>query len=433
MHHIYKKLAVTVTVLSLLGCTNQRSDEPVTPSAQSLSFLAFGDGGYHVDYPKKKHIDHPLSRDAFIAKEQQDWLEDHRPLAEFDHAPLYVYPGTQITTEQSGAQAVGLAMTELCQQKRCDFAIQLGDNIYPDGADANDGKDDTKRMNDLILAPLTPLFAQNPDLTVYSALGNHDWKSSRQGVAKQISWMQQQPNFHLEEQGYYRYRQGEPGNEVEFFVLDTNLLLSGQHFYELPLLPDGREQNLVDALANDSAQLEQHERHEVPHNGEDLKQLAWLKEGLKTSTAKWKVVYGHHVLWSIGGTKYAEAHVLRQLLLPSLCRYADAYIAGHEHDLELLTDDCSVATPDITRPKLPLIISGAAAKMRGKHTPFAEQQALRYPQYALVWSKSFTWGFAHIEIDNQQDELAVHFYSTPTDASGALISEASFRFPHRSF
>eukprot|EP00487_Bulimina_marginata_P008985 TRINITY_DN331_c0_g1_i3.p1 TRINITY_DN331_c0_g1~~TRINITY_DN331_c0_g1_i3.p1 ORF type:complete len:244 (-),score=79.92 TRINITY_DN331_c0_g1_i3:4-735(-) len=156
--------------------------------------------------------------------------------------------------------------------------------------------------------------------------------------------------------------------------------------------------NLVDALANDSAQLEQHKRHEVPHHGEDLKQLNWLKEGLKTSTAKWKIVYGHHVLWSIGGTKYAEAHVLKKLLLPSLCQYADAYIAGHEHDLELLTDDCSVATPQITRPKLPLIISGAAAKMRGKHTPFAEQQAKRYPQYELLWSKSFTWGFAHTHV-----------------------------------
>jgi hypothetical protein len=71
--------------------------------------------------------------------------------------------------------------------------------------------------------------------------------------------------------------------------------------------------------------------------------------------------------------------------------------------------------------------------MRGKHTPFAKQQALRYPQYNLLWSKSFTWGFAHIEVDNQTDELIVNFYSTPKDASGELITEPSFRFPHRSF
>ncbi|OUL57945.1 metallophosphoesterase [Pseudoalteromonas ulvae] len=431
MNHTYLTASLCAATLALVACSGKSPQTPREHSA-NLGFLAFGDGGYHVDYPKKKHIDHPLSRDAFIEKEKQDWLEDHRPIAEFDHAPLYVYPGTDITTEQGGAQAVGLAMTQLCRQKSCDFAIQLGDNIYPDGADANDGKDDTQRMNDLILAPLQPLFDEHPELTVYSALGNHDWKSSRTGVAKQISWMQQQPNFNLEDRGYYRYHQGEPGNDVEFFVLDTNLLLSGQHFYELPLLPDGSEQNLVDALANDSAQLEQHKRHEVPHHGEDLQQLNWLKEGLKTSTAKWKIVYGHHVLWSIGGTKYAEAHVLKKLLLPSLCQYADAYIAGHEHDLELLTDDCSVATPQITRPKLPLIISGAAAKMRGKHTPFAEQQAKRYPQYELLWSKSFTWGFAHIEIDNQADELVVHFYSTPRDGSGALVNEPSFRFSHRS-
>ncbi|MDP4983774.1 metallophosphoesterase [Pseudoalteromonas tunicata] len=425
-------ISISLLALALSACSHQVTH--LAPQASNnIAFLAFGDGGYHVDYPKTKHIEKPLAPDKFIAKALRDWLEDHRPIAEFDHAPLYVYPGTNITTEQGGAEAVGLAMTTLCQQKPCDFAIQLGDNIYPDGADANDGKDDTKRMNDLILAPLSPLFAAQPALKVYSALGNHDWKTSRVGVAKQIAWMEQQPHFQLDKQGYYSYRQGTPGNEVEFFVLDTNLLLSGQHFYNLPLLPDGREQSLAQAKANNLAEVETHEKHEVPLAGEDIKQLNWLKEGLKNSTAKWKIVYGHHILWSIGGSKYAEGHVLKELLLPSLCQYADAYIAGHEHDLELLTDDCSVAVPDKKLAKLPLIISGAAAKMRGKHTPFAKQQALRYPQYNLLWSKSFTWGFAHIEVDNQTDELIVNFYSTPKDASGELITEPSFRFPHRSF
>jgi starvation-inducible outer membrane lipoprotein len=70
--------------------------------------------------------------------------------------------------------------------------------------------------------------------------------------------------------------------------------------------------------------------------------------------------------------------------------------------------------------------------MRGTHTPFAEQQEKRYPEYDLVWSKSFTWGFAHIELDNQADELKVQFYSTPIDGSGKPVKEQVFSFKHRS-
>lgn len=402
-----------------------------TNNSSNINFIAFGDGGYHVDYPKKKHILYPKNKEDFIAKEKEDWLEDGRPLAEFDYTPIYVYPNTNIATEQGGAQAVGLAMTEVCRSKICQFAIQLGDNIYPDGAGANDSKDDTKRMNDLILAPLKPLFKENEDLMVYSALGNHDWKSSRHGVAMQTKWMKEQANFHLDEQGYYSYRLGEKGNEVEFFVLDTNMLLAGQKIYDIPLNADGSEKSLAQALNDGSAELDTADKHELPIKNEDEQQLAWLINGIANSDAKWKIVYGHHILWSIGGTKYAEGHVLRRLLLPTLCQYADAYIAGHEHDLELLTDDCS-SFGENNRPPLPLIISGAASKMRGKHTPFAEQQAKHYPQYQLVWSKSFVWGFAHIELDNKLNDLNVEFYTTPRSRSGQAIKVSEFSFEKRS-
>ncbi|RXF01202.1 metallophosphoesterase [Pseudoalteromonas sp. PS5] len=401
-------------------------------AANNINFLAFGDGGYHPDYPKAKHIHSPKTKAEFIAAEKADWLAEHRPIAEFNHAPIYVYPGTETATEASGAAVVGKAMAELCQKKPCDFAIQLGDNIYPDGAAANDGKDDKQRMDDLILAPLSPLLLQNPNLVVYSALGNHDWKTSRRGVKLQTQWMEKHANFHMGRKGYYSYTIGEQGNDVEFFVLDTNMLLSGQHYYEIPLKPDGSEQGLASALASGQAKVEDIERHEQPVNGEDHKQLAWLANGLKHSTAKWKIVYGHHVIWSVGGTKYDEARVLRRLILPELCEYADAYIAGHEHDLELLTDDCSRVLPNNKKPKLPLIISGAASKMRGTHSPLAHYQALRYPEYDLVWNKAFIWGFAHIELDNHNDILNVAFYTTPRDLSGQVVSEQRFSFAHRS-
>lgn len=154
-----------------------------------------------------------------------------------------------------------------------------------------------------------------------------------------------------------------------------------------------------------------------------------VRLSLANSAAKWKMVYGHHILWSIGGTKYDEGHVLRRLILPTLCEYADAYIAGHEHDLELLTEDCSQYPAASSKSPLPLIISGAASKMRGVHTPFAEYQARQFPQYKLIWHKAFTWGFARVEAG---DELTVEFYTTPKDLSGKLVEQSSFTFERRS-
>jgi tartrate-resistant acid phosphatase type 5 len=425
---------LTATLLFTVACQQAydvKTSEKPTNIAQPISFLAFGDGGYSVDYPKKKHIENPRNKTQFIEKEKEDWLEDYRPIDEFDHAPIHVYADTEIATEASGAIPVGKAMATLCRQRNCEFGIQLGDNIYPDGADANDGKDDQKRMDDLILGPLLPLFEEESAFIVYSALGNHDWKTSRQGVALQTQWMGKQKNFHMDKQGYYSYTQGEPGNEVEFFVLDTNMLLAGQTFYEIPLNPDGSEGELKVALANGTAKLEAHEEHEGPKNGEDKAQIQWLKNGLANSTAKWKMVYGHHILWSIGGSKYSEGHVLRKLIMPTLCQYADAYIAGHEHDLELLTDDCSLYPAAKREDPLPLIISGAASKMRGKHSPFADHQEKYYPEYELIWSKSFVWGFAHVNIDNNTDQLKVDFFTTPRNKSGTLVPEYTHTFSYR--
>lgn len=431
---LIKYSPLIVSAVLLLACQQNKQFPASTSDAnnkQTIRFLAFGDGGYSVEYPKKKHIENPRNKTDFIAKEKADWLEDFRPIEEFDHAPIYVYPKTNIATEASGAIPVGKAMATLCKQRDCEFGIQLGDNIYPDGADADDGKDDQKRMNDLILGPLLPLFEQAPELIVYSALGNHDWKSSRKGVELQTQWMAKQDQFHMDEKGYYSYIKGEPGNDVEFFVLDTNMLLSGQTFYEIPLNPDGSEGDLALALANGTAELEEHDAHEGPIDGEDKLQLQWLEKSLSQSKAKWKIVYGHHILWSIGGTKYSEGHVLRQLLMPTLCQYSDAYIAGHEHDLELLTDDCSLYPETNRNEPLPLIISGAASKMRGKHTPLADYQEKTYPEYELLWSKSFVWGFAHIEIDNEVDQLKVDFFSTPRDKSGDVIAEYTHTFARR--
>ena len=61
------------------------------------------------------------------------------------------------------------------------------------------------------------------------------------------------------------------------------------------------------------------------------------------------------------------------------------------------------------KPKLPLIISGAASKMRGQHRNFANWQEQHYKEMDYIWGKDFVWGFANINLNINNNALTVDF------------------------
>jgi hypothetical protein len=63
-------------------------------------------------------------------------------------------------------------------------------------------------------------------------------------------------------------------------------------------------------------------------------QTLWLKDELEKSRAHWKVVYGHHPIYSAG--THGDNNGLIRTLLSLLKERADIYLAGHDHDLEHL-------------------------------------------------------------------------------------------------
>jgi acid phosphatase len=64
-------------------------------------------------------------------------------------------------------------------------------------------------------------------------------------------------------------------------------------------------------------------------------QLEWLDLELSRSKARWKVVYGHHPIYSHGS--HGDTDGLDKTLLPILQKNgAHAYIAGHEHTVQHL-------------------------------------------------------------------------------------------------
>jgi hypothetical protein len=162
-----------------------------------------------------------------------------------------------------------------------DFAITLGDNFYSVGMDSPSDPRWKTWWEELY----TPL-----GIEFYASLGNHDWGQPNSPAAeilytsKSKSW--RMPATH------YTFTAG----PAQFFALDTDAFSTSQ--------------------------------------------LLWLRDQLAKSRAKWKVVYGHHPIYSHG--QHGDTPKLIRDLLPVLKDRADVYICGHEHDLQHLKPEGGV-------------------------------------------------------------------------------------------
>ena len=134
----------------------------------------------------------------------------------------------------------------------------------------------------------------------------------------------------------------------------------------------------------------------------------------------------HHPLWSSSGGKFQQARTLRRLLLPTLCRYADMYLAGHEHTLELQLDDCSTTDAPPRAAPLLNVVSGAGAKERPIHKPFAKAQQVKYPQLKTVWAKGMIWGFSHITLHG--DTATVRMFTVGSKSDSTPVEEYTYEY-----
>jgi len=176
---------------------------------------------------------------------------------------------------------VAAAMQRYHQTQPFDFAVTLGDNFYSVGMESPTDPRWKIWWNELY-DPLGIKF--------YVSLGNHDWGSA-DSPAAEVLYAQSSPSWRLPAT-YYTFTAG----AVQFFALDTN---------------------------------------EIPEA-----QLAWLKEELAKSRAMWKVVYGHHPIYSAG--VHEDSPRLVKQLLPVLRDRADIFLAGHDHDLQHLKPEGGV-------------------------------------------------------------------------------------------
>jgi tartrate-resistant acid phosphatase type 5 len=168
--------------------------------------------------------------------------------------------------------AVAAAIVRMGKATPFDFGITFGDNFYPSGMK---GTDDP-RWRDWWEVPYGPL-----GVTFYPSLGNHEYYSD-DGAVAELSYHSATWKFPAP---YYTYTAG----PVQFFALDTTDMSEAQ--------------------------------------------LLWLDRAITASTARWKVVYGHHPIYAPEATAKAGAYMktTQSRLLPLLRGRVDAYLCGHHH------------------------------------------------------------------------------------------------------
>jgi tartrate-resistant acid phosphatase type 5 len=423
MIHSRLVVAASLSAVAVLiaACTapTPRATQDTAPQSKAVTLLAFGDGGYHYDHLDKKVYEKVVTEEQFMAKERKDWVEERRPPEEFDHPPMYKLPGNGSVIPASGQMPTVSAMKSYCAQHSCDLGVMLGDNIYPDGALAD--ADDARRFRDVFTTPYGSLVEGRDNFRIYGVLGNHDWHTSRDGALAQVRFLETTPPFFMNGL-FYRVVPAAAHGEVEIFALDTQVLLAATKTPEAVLAEDASEVQTDD--------LEYFEPWAAPQNEAERNMVQWLEASLASSKARWKIVIGHHPLWTTAGSKFQQAKSLRRLILPALCRYADLYLAGHEHTLEVHTDGCTEALPASDVTPLPQVVSGSASKMRPTNSAFIRQQLKAHPELRTLYARGLTWGFAHLTFEG--DRATVRLIETPRDGSGTAQVAYEHSFTRRS-
>lgn len=173
---------------------------------------------------------------------------------------------------------VAEAVRTVCEKEHCDFGLLLGDNFYPSGVKSVDDPMWKTHYLD-IYEKLTMPF--------YVALGNHDHGGN---VRAQMTYRDPKGRWHMPA-AFYEFTVG----DAAFFALDTTRWTPTQ--------------------------------------------AKWLKARLEAAAdVKWKVVFGHHPIFSYGASHGDTPYLVKELLPILKAAKVQLYLSGHDHDRQVLRD-----------------------------------------------------------------------------------------------
>jgi tartrate-resistant acid phosphatase type 5 len=141
----------------------------------------------------------------------------------------------------------------------------------------------------------------------YPVLGNHDYKGSPQA---EIDYSKISRRWRLTEHYYSFAKKVNDSISVRFIFMDTPPLVS--EYYKNP-------GEYPEIAKQDTA-----------------KEMKWLKGVLENSKEQWKLVFGHHPVYSASKT-HGNTREMIDRVKPLLEKYhAQFYFCGHDHDFQHL-------------------------------------------------------------------------------------------------
>ena len=164
-------------------------------------------------------------------------------------------------------------------------------------------------VNDPLWMTNFELIYSHPDLMLdwYPLLGNHEYRGNTQAV---LDYGQVSRRWVMPGRYYAVEKEVEDGNEKILYVFIDTAPLIDKYRRDSEDYPDAGKQSIA-------AELE------------------WLEATLASSTAKWKVVMGHHPIYADTDKNESERIDLQHRVQPLLDKYGvDAYICGHIHNFQ---------------------------------------------------------------------------------------------------
>ncbi len=199
---------------------------------------------------------------------------------------------------------VAAQMGKVASKIKSEFVIATGDNFYPSG----------------VISEFDPLFKYSfediyTDFSLqwdwYPVLGNHDYKSNPDA---QVAYTKISRRWKMPARYYAKTFSIDDKNQVLIAFIDTN-----------PLIPEFYKGEYSKAVISQDSTA----------------QKKWLEKTLANNspTIKWKIVVGHHPLYTATEKRREsyDTRAVRNSLKSVLDKYqVDAYLCGHDHDLQHL-------------------------------------------------------------------------------------------------
>jgi tartrate-resistant acid phosphatase type 5 len=252
--------------------------------------------------------------------------------------------GWVTSTEQAKTANI---MKSVADTIKIDYLVSTGDNFYYNGVQSIDDSKWTERYENMYNGSLL-------GKDWYVTLGNHDYEGN---VQAQLDYNTKNSQWKLPKRYYTveKTLQSFPRITLLMVFLDTspfdkNLHTSGVH---------------TDVTQQDTTL-----------------QKKWLDSTLANSKAQWKMVFGHHPLYTAGPRKGTMGNYIATFK-PIFDKYkVDFYVAGHEHHLGHLK-------PDENHTEY-VVSGGGGASI----TPISNYDVSKYT--------ASTYGFTLFKVDNQK-------------------------------